>query len=78
MTTNTRMHLIAIVALALVTSTTAVRGQQAPRRAPANYSLDDWMTMTSVGSFVWAPDGQTIYYTSDAGDSGTDEYSRSR
>jgi dipeptidyl aminopeptidase/acylaminoacyl peptidase len=72
MTTKTRMHLISVLALTFALSSAAVRGQQSPRRA-SNYSLDDWMTMTSVGSFVWAPDSQTIYYTSDAGDSDTDE-----
>src|SRR5689334_14884332 len=77
MTTITRMQLAAILALTLALSSTAVRGQQSPRRAPANYSVDDWMTMTSVGSFVYSPDGQTIYFTSDAGDSGTDEIFKS-
>src|SRR5690606_28682961 len=39
---------------------------QAPR-----YSLDDWMTVSRVQSFVWAPDGSAIYYTSNEGESGT-------
>ena len=40
--------------------------------AAQEYSLDDWMTVTAVGSFLWSPDGGTIYYTSDAAPSGTD------
>src|SRR2546423_1325824 len=40
------------------------------------YTLDDYMQISSVGSFVWAPDGGTLYYTNSAGDSGTDEIFR--
>lgn len=36
------------------------------------YTLDDWMTVTAVGSFVWAPDGRHLYFTSDAAPNGTD------
>jgi len=43
---------------------------------PKRYTLDEWMTVTSVGSFAWSPDGAAIYFTSDAGDSGTDEIFR--
>lgn len=39
----------------------------------ATYSLDDWMTVTSVSAYVLSPDGRFIYYTSDAGSSGTTE-----
>jgi hypothetical protein len=49
----------------------------AGKQGRAPYSLDDWMT-TSVGSFAWSPDGATIYFTSDARDSGTDEIFRTR
>jgi Tol biopolymer transport system component len=60
-------------ALALTaTMTTLLSGQQ---RRPT-YTLDDWMMVASVGSFAWSPDGTTIYYTSDGGDSGTDEIFR--
>jgi Tol biopolymer transport system component len=69
MRTHTYVQKVAAVAIAIAALTAAPAGQQ--RRGP--YTLDDWMTITSVGSFVWSPDGQTIYYVSDAGDSGTDE-----
>jgi dipeptidyl aminopeptidase/acylaminoacyl peptidase len=36
------------------------------------YTVDDWMTVTAVGSFVWAPDGGDLYFTSDAAPNGTD------
>ena len=42
----------------------------------ATYSLDDWMTVTSVSAYVLSPDGRFIYYTSDAGSSGTTEIFR--
>ncbi|HSR43096.1 MAG TPA: hypothetical protein VLL48_13005, partial [Longimicrobiales bacterium] len=41
-----------------------------------SYDLDDWMTISSVGSFTWSPDGRWLYYTSDAGPGGTDEIFR--
>ena len=34
------------------------------------------MSVTRVGAFVWSPDGTDLYYTSNAGDSGTDEIFR--
>jgi len=40
------------------------------------YSLDDWMTVTGVGSFDWSPSGAHIYYTSDNAESDTDEIFR--
>ncbi|MCH8268574.1 MAG: S9 family peptidase [Acidobacteria bacterium] len=58
--------LFALACLALSPSATA---QQ-------TYSLDDWMTVSSVGSFVWSPDGTHFIYTSTAGDSGTTEIFR--
>ncbi|HEY9514788.1 MAG TPA: S9 family peptidase [Gemmatimonadaceae bacterium] len=58
-------------ALLLAVSTSAVAQGARPQ-----YSLDDWMTVTSVSSFVWAPDGSTLYFTSDAGNSDTDEIFR--
>lgn len=35
------------------------------------YTIDDWMTVSSVDGYVWAPDGTSIYYTSNAAPSGT-------
>ena len=64
--------LLAIATGAAAAFSATAAGQQ--RRA--SYTLDDWMTVTNVGSFAWAPDGATIYYTTDAGDSGTDEIFR--
>jgi hypothetical protein len=49
----------------------------APARAVAQpYTLDDWMTVSSVGSFEWSPDGRWIYFTSNAAPSGTAEIFR--
>ncbi len=36
------------------------------------YTLDDWMTVSEVSSYLWSPDGRFLYYTSDAGPTGTD------
>src|SRR5690606_41867495 len=49
-----------------------------PRSAAAQtvHSLDDWMTVSRVASFVWAPDGRSIYFTSNAAPSGTYEIFR--
>lgn len=35
------------------------------------YTVDDWMTVSSVGDYVWSPDGTVMYYTSNAAPSGT-------
>lgn len=40
------------------------------------YSLDDWMTVTAVRSFVWSPDGQYLYFRGHPGNSGTTEIFR--
>jgi len=48
----------------------------APGAGAQRASIDDLMTITSVREFVWAPDGRYIYYTSDAGDTGTWEVFR--
>ena len=64
-------HILTLAAVAAMTI--AAPAVPAGQQRRAAYTLDDWMTMTSVGSFNWSPDGATIYYTSDAGDSGTDE-----
>jgi dipeptidyl aminopeptidase/acylaminoacyl peptidase len=45
------------------------------QRAPL-YTVDDWLTVSSVRSFTWAPDGDRLYYTSDAASSGTVEIFR--
>ncbi|MDX1396545.1 MAG: prolyl oligopeptidase family serine peptidase [Gemmatimonadota bacterium] len=37
----------------------------------AAQTLDDWMTVSSVREFVWSPDGESFYYTSNADESGT-------
>ena len=34
-------------------------------------SLDDWLTVSRVGEFAWSVDGEHIFYTSNADDSGT-------
>ncbi|WP_420635140.1 prolyl oligopeptidase family serine peptidase [Candidatus Palauibacter sp.] len=34
-------------------------------------SLDDWLSVSRVGEFVWSPDGDDLYYTSNADESGT-------
>lgn len=67
-TQSTRM----IAALAA----TAVLAAPAAAQAPRPHSLDDWMTVTRVAQFTWAPDGSAFYYTSNAGDSGADEIFR--
>src|SRR6266545_405329 len=71
---RTKTSVQKVVAVAMTVAAVIVVAASQQRRAP--YTLDDWMTVTSVGSFVWSPDGTQIYYTSDAGDSGTDEIFR--
>jgi dipeptidyl aminopeptidase/acylaminoacyl peptidase len=44
--------------------------------AQKTYSIDDWMTISTVRSLLWSPDGAFIYYTSNASDSGTTEIFR--
>lgn len=55
-----------LVTLALVgvASATAVDAQ--------TYTVDDWMTVSEVGSFLWSPDGRALYYTSNAAPTGAD------
>ncbi len=48
---------------------------QADAQAPRRYTLDEWMTVSRVSSFAWAPDG-SIYFTSNAAENGTDEIFR--
>jgi dipeptidyl aminopeptidase/acylaminoacyl peptidase len=45
-------------------------GTQSPASGQS-YTIDDWLTVSTVGDYVWAPDGSTIYYTSNAAPTGT-------
>ena len=36
-----------------------------------SYTMEDWLTVSTVGSYVWAPDGASFYYTSNAAPTGT-------
>jgi dipeptidyl aminopeptidase/acylaminoacyl peptidase len=40
--------------------------------AAQEYTIDDWLTVSAVSSFVWSPDGRSLYYTSNAAPTGTD------
>jgi dipeptidyl aminopeptidase/acylaminoacyl peptidase len=71
-----RRHQHTLISSAILIFTALVPATASGQQRPQAYSLDDWMTVTSVGEFVWAPDGSAIYYTSDAGDSGTKEIFR--
>jgi dipeptidyl aminopeptidase/acylaminoacyl peptidase len=44
--------------------------------AQQRYSVDDFMTVTGVREFLFAPDGQTLYFTSSAINTGTSEIFR--
>ena len=66
---RTEMKLGCLAASMLVATSSGLAAQMERPR----YTLDDWMTVTSVSSFVWAPDGRNLYFTSDAGKSGTIE-----
>jgi len=35
------------------------------------YTVEDWLTVSTVGEYVWAPDGTAIYFTSNAAPTGT-------
>lgn len=73
-----RMHTHALprcagaAALAAVLAWAPRAGAQAPRP----HGIDDWMTVTRVTSFTWAPDGRAFFYTSNAAESGVDEIFR--
>ena len=56
--------------LATVSLVSAVVSALASRPASAQ-SLDDWLTVSRVGEFVWSTDGDAFYYTSNAHPSGT-------
>lgn len=53
----------AILILAL-TATARPAGAQ-------SYTVDDWLTVSAVADYVWAPDGTALYYTSNAAPTGT-------
>lgn len=36
------------------------------------YDIEDWLTVSAVSSYVWSPDGERFYYTSNAAPTGTD------
>jgi dipeptidyl aminopeptidase/acylaminoacyl peptidase len=40
--------------------------------AAQTYTVDDWLTVSEVSSFVWSQDGRFLYFTSDAAPTGTD------
>lgn len=40
------------------------------------YSVDDFMTVTGVREYLWAPDGKTLYFTNSASNTGTAEIFR--
>ncbi len=61
---------------AVICIATTVAFVPAIAAAQSLYDIDDLMTVTSVREFVWAPDGQSIYYVSDAGSTGTWEVFR--
>lgn len=50
-----------ILGLSLMTARVSAQG----------YSLDDWMSVSTVNAFQWSTDGQYFYYTSNAAPSGT-------
>lgn len=44
----------------------------APAAVAQTYTVDDWLTISAVDSYLWSPDGRFLYYTSNAAPSGTD------
>jgi dipeptidyl aminopeptidase/acylaminoacyl peptidase len=66
-----RPAVLALAAAGALLADAAQAGAQAPRP----YTLDEWMTVSRVSSFAWAPDG-SIYFTSNAAENGTDEIFR--
>lgn len=49
----------------------ALAAAAGPAAAQARYTVEELMTVTSVREFAWAPDGRSLFYISDAGDTGT-------
>lgn len=60
------------VALLLLAAT----GSDLYAQSSAGYSLDDWMTVNSVRSFIWAPSGDAVYFTARGEESGVFELYR--
>ena len=58
------LHTLAVVSVPAAVSALV------PRPVSAQ-SLDDWLSVSRVGEFVWSNDGDAFYYTSNAHDSGT-------
>ena len=67
------LHRASVVALAAVA---AVVSAADAGSAQARYTVDDFMTVNSVGEYAWSPDGRSLYYVSNAGDTGTREIFR--
>ncbi len=63
----------AVLLLAFWIGGTAAAGIQSVSN---DYSLDDWMSVGSVRSFLWSPDGAYLYFTRQPGNSGTTEIFR--
>ena len=68
-----RMPGSAVLLLAFWIGGTAAAGIQSVSN---DYSLDDWMSVGSVRSFLWSPDGAYLYFTRQPGNSGTTEIFR--
>ncbi|HUQ98468.1 MAG TPA: prolyl oligopeptidase family serine peptidase [Gemmatimonadaceae bacterium] len=47
-----------------------------PSSAQQRYSVDDFMTVTGVREYLWAPDSKTLYFTNSAINTGTAEIFR--
>jgi dipeptidyl aminopeptidase/acylaminoacyl peptidase len=59
------------VALSVPTAALVALSVPAPVRAQT-YTVVDWLTVSDVSSYLWSPDGSTIYFTSNAAPTGTD------
>ena len=73
-----RLHRVGTLALLALAAGGAAAGSPLPLdgQQPSRHSLDDWMTVGTVASFVWSPDATTIYFTSNAAPGGTQEIFR--
>jgi dipeptidyl aminopeptidase/acylaminoacyl peptidase len=68
----TRFIRTACVASGAVAALTLAETSEAQQR----YTVDDFMTVTGVREYLWAPDGKTLYFTSSAINTGTTEIFR--
>ena len=66
------IRLVSLLLTLIVTSTSAVGSQL----NHDSYSLDDWMSVGSVQSFSWSPNGIYFYFTRQSDTSGTTEIFR--